>query len=176
MKEVFEHIFIGLALILGTLVICFGLLCLFVACGVEAFGYELPSIEEPCGLSTEELEAVLKHDLKQYAQDFLDAEEEYEINACFLASIGALESGWGRYCFKPNNIFGFGRKAFDSVPDCIDYVAWYLRKNYLNENGKYYRGGTIDDIAKVYCPGIEAWPKLIKQIYGGMVNDNKADK
>ena len=28
--------------------------------GTEAFAAELPGIEEPCGLSTEELEAVLK--------------------------------------------------------------------------------------------------------------------
>lgn len=165
MTEFIEKALIVFALIVGTILVCFALLCAFVSCGVEAFA--MPNIEEPCGMDVEELEAVLKYDLKQYAQDFLNAEEDYEINACFLASVSALESGWGRFCFKPNNIFGFGRKAFDSVPDCIDYVAWYLRKNYLNENGKYYRGGTIDDIAKVYCPGIEAWPKLIKQIYGG---------
>ena len=75
--------------------------------GVEAFAYELPSIEEPCGMSTEELETVLKGELKNYAQAFLHAEADYEINACFLASIAALESGWGEHQFRPNNIFGF---------------------------------------------------------------------
>ena len=137
--------------------------------GTEAFAAELPSIEEPCGLSTEELEAVLKGELKNYAQAFLHAEADYEINACFLASIAALESGWGEHRFKTNNIFGFGQKEFLSIPHCIDYVAWYLRKNYINENGRYYRGGTISDIGKIWCPdGTGDWERLVTGIYGGL--------
>ena len=137
--------------------------------GTEAFATELPSIEEPCGLSTEELEAVLKGELKNYAQAFLHAEADYEINACFLASIAALESGWGEHRFKTNNIFGFGQKEFLSIPHCIDYVAWYLRKNYINENGRYYRGGTISDIGKIWCPdGTGDWERLVTGIYGGL--------
>ena len=60
-----------------TIFIVFGL-CFLILCGcvkmgmsifgVEAFAYELPSIEEPCGMSTEELESVLKGNLKNYAQ------------------------------------------------------------------------------------------------------------
>ena len=136
---------------------------------VNAFAAELPSIEEPCGLSAEELEERLKGNLKPYAQAFLYAEEDYEINACFLASIAALESGWGEHQFRPNNIFGFGRMEFESVPKCIDYVSWYLRKHYLNENGKYYRGGTISDIGKIWCPdGTGEWVRLVTGIYGGL--------
>ncbi len=138
--------------------------------GEQAFGYETLSITEPCGLSTEELESVLKGELKQYAQEFLNAEEDYEINACFLASIAAAESGWGEHQFRLNNIFGFGRAEFESVPKCIDYVSWYLRKHYLNENGKYYRGGTIEAIGRIWCPDDGEWVKLVTGIYGGMAN------
>ena len=135
---------------------------------VNAYAAELPDIEEPCGMSTEELEGVLKGELKQYAQEFLHAEEDYEINACFLVSIAALESGWGEHQFRPNNIFGFGRMEFESVPKCIDYVSWYLRKHYLNKNGKYYRGGTISDIGKIWCPDGGEWVRLVTGIYGGL--------
>jgi hypothetical protein len=134
----------------------------------DAFAAELPSITEPCGMSTEELESVLKGNLKRYAQEFLNAEEDYHINACFLASIAALESGWGEHQFKTNNIFGFGQKEFLSIPHCIDYVAWYLRKNYINENGRYYRGGTIADIGKIWCPDDGTWVRLVTGIYGGL--------
>ena len=137
--------------------------------GTQAFGAELPSIEEPCGMSTEKLESVLKGELKQYAQEFIWAEEDYGINACFLASIAALESGWGEHQFRPNNVFGFGRMKFESVPKCIDYVSWYLRKHYLNESGKYYRGGTIADIGKIWCPDGGQWVRLVTGIYGGMI-------
>ena len=139
--------------------------------GTEAFGAELPSIEEPCGLSTEELESVLKGELKNHAQAFLHAEEDYDINALFLASIAALESGWGEHQFRPNNIFGFmTRKEFSSVSENIDFVAWWLKKHYLNENGRYYRGGTISDIGKIWCPDDGTWVRLVTGIYGGMIN------
>lgn len=157
-----------------VLALCFLIICGCVKFGLsifgtQAFGYELPSIEKPCGMSTEELEGVLKGELKQYAQEFLHAEADYEINACFLASIAALESGWGEHQFRPNNIFGFGRMEFESVPKCIDYVSWYLRKHYLNENGRYYRGGTISDIGKIWCPDGGEWVRLVTGIYGGMI-------
>lgn len=135
---------------------------------VNAFAAELPSIEEPCGMSTEELEGVLKGELKQYAQEFIWAEEDYEINACFIAAVASLESGHGKYMFKKNNIFGFGRMEFESVPKCIDYVSWYLRKHYLNENGRYYCGGTISDIGKIWCPDDGEWVRLVTGIYGGL--------
>jgi hypothetical protein len=79
-----------------------------------------------------------------------------------------LESGWGEHRFKTNNIFGFGQKEFLSIPHCIDYVAWYLRKNYINENGRYYRGGTISDIGKIWCPDGGEWVRLVTGIYGGL--------
>ncbi|MBO5955667.1 MAG: glucosaminidase domain-containing protein [Clostridia bacterium] len=154
-----------------VLAMCWGILCLCVSCGVKAFAAEFPPITEPCGMSTEELEAVLKGNLKQYAQEFLHAEEDYHINACFLASIAALESGWGEHQFKTNNIFGFGQKEFLSIPHCIDYVAWFLRKHYINENGRYYRGGTIADIGRIWCPDDGEWVRLVTGIYGGMIND-----
>lgn len=164
-----------------TIFIVFGL-CFLILCGcvkmgmsifgVEAFAHELPSIEEPCGMSTEELETVLKGNLKNYAQEFLWAEEDYGISATFLASIAAAESAWGRRCFRPNNIFGYmTNRKFSSIPENIDFVAWKLKKNYLNKNGKYYRGGTIEAIGKIWCPdGTGDWVRLVSGIYGGMHN------
>ena len=137
--------------------------------GVEAFAYELPGIEEPCGLSTEELEARLKGDLKQYAGAFLQAEADYEINALFLCAVAAAESGWGEHQFRPNNIFGFmSRKSFESVEHNIDFVSWWIRKHYLNKNGRYYRGGTISAVGKIWCPDGGEWVRLVTGIYGGL--------
>ena len=143
---------------------------------VNAYAYELPSIEEPCGLSTEELESMLKGELKNHAGAFLQAEKDYEINALFLVSIAALESGWGEHQFRPNNIFGYmTRKAFRSVEHNIDFVSWKLRKSYLNENGIHYRGGTIADIGKIWCPDDGTWVRLVTGIYGGLCNATKTN-
>ena len=171
MKDFIKGTFMAILTAIAVLAFCFGLLCLFVNFGIEAFGYEHPSITEPCGLSTEELETVLKKELKPYAQEFIHAEEDYQINALFLASIAAAESGWGEHQFRKNNIFGFGRMEFESIPDCIDYVAWFLRKNYLNENGRYYRGGTIEAIGRLWCLDNGEWVQLVTSIYGGLIND-----
>lgn len=159
MKKILKEFIITLlfGMILAAIV-------LFLA--VEAFAYEVPGIEEPCGMTEEELGAVLKGELRQYAREFLWAEEDYQINACFLASVASLESGYGKYMFRKNNIFGFGRAEFESVPSCIDYVAWYIRKHYLNPEGKYYRGGTIEDIGRIWCPdGTGDWERLVTGIY-----------
>lgn len=170
MEPWLKKVLTNIIMITIVLAICWGILCVCVSCGVKAFAYELPSIEEPCGMSTEELETVLKGNLKNYAQEFLWAEEDYGISATFLCAVAATESGWGEHMFRPNNIFGFGRKSYKSIEHCIDHVAWYLRKHYLNKNGKYYRGGTIEAIGKIWCPDGGEWVRLVNGIYGGMVN------
>lgn len=129
---------------------------------MEVFALEL---NEPCGLSESELAGNLKHELVQYAGDFLRAEDEHGVNACFLAAVASLESGHGRYMFRENNIFGWGGKSFGSVPECIDFVAEKLSKNYIDPSGKYYRGGSISDIGKIYCPGDEKWVKLVTNLF-----------
>lgn len=126
-------------------------------------------INEPCGMSKEELEEALKHELKQYAGDFLSAEEKHGVNAAFLAAIAAQESGWGRHCFRTNNIFGFGRKSFDSVPECIDYVAGYLAEHYIAEDGKYYNGATVEGVSVCWCD--KAWAQAINGILYQIVEE-----
>lgn len=125
-------------------------------------------LRTPCQVTEEELEAVLKHELKGMAKYYLAAEEKYGVNAVFLASVSALESGWGRYCFKPNNIFGYGRNSFDSYAECIDFVASKISKNYLSEEGRYYSGNTIDAVNRYYN-GREAWAETVKSIFEKML-------
>lgn len=157
-----EEIIKGIALTLAVAL----LMGTIIALGnVVALGVQESELTKPCGLTEEELASRLLYELPQYAGDFLAAEEKHGVNACFLAAIASLESGHGRYCFKPNNIFGWSGKSFESVPECIDYVAEKLATNYLNPEGKYYRGGTIADIGKVYCPGREEWVTKVTGIY-----------
>lgn len=67
--------------------------------------------------------------------------------------------------FRPNNIFGFMGREFSSVPECIDFCSWWLRKHYFNEWGRYYRGGTIEAIGSIWCPDDGEWAKLVSGIY-----------
>lgn len=137
---------------------------LLISAAVDAFAAETEVLSS-CGLSEEELEERLKGELKPYAEAFLQAEEDYGINACFIASIAALESGWGKYRIAENNLFGFGKKAFDSEEQAIDYVSWFLYKHYIREDGRYFRGGSIGDIGKIYCPDDGTWVRIVTGIF-----------
>lgn len=91
---------------------------------------------------------------------FLKAQSEYNINAIFLISLAALESGWGtsNMATNKNNLFGFcaydtntsKAKTFKSKSECIMYVSKYISENYLTEGGKYYSGVTLEAVNKRY--------------------------
>ena len=114
-----------------------------------------------------ELDEVLKYELKGLGEHFLSAEEKHGVNALFLASVAALESGWGRYCFKKNNMFGYGNMSFSSKAECIDFVAMKLKENYLSENGKYHNGYTVDAV-NVRYNGRSEWAETVLQIMSAL--------
>ena len=141
---------------------------LFLFSGAEVFalsGTEAAKLDltTPCGYSPEELSAGLLGELSFLAEEFIAAEEKYGVNALFLAAVAALESGWGRYCFRPNNIFGWSGKDFESREECVDFVASKIAEHYLSEEGKYYGGKTVSGVNKFYN-GNKFWEEKIAGI------------
>ena len=92
-----------------------------------------------------------------------DDGNKHGIRADFLAAVAALESGWGRYQFRRNNIMGFGQMEFSSTEECIDTVAAYLAKHYLSPDGKYYNGETVEGVCVRYN-GSPEWAEVVQQI------------
>lgn len=101
------------------------------------------------------------------------------INAVFLAALAALESNSGKSVIAKDkkNLFGFqaydgnpyGSAAeFDSFSDGIDYVSRYLKKEYLSENGSYFRGRGLEDINRNYATD-KNWHKKIAAIIGDIL-------
>lgn len=143
-----------------------GILCLGVSANENSLkDFDLTTLS---GVTAKELDDVLKYDLKGLGEYFVKAEQEHGVNALFLASVAALESGWGRYCFKENNMFGYGSMSFNSKEECIDFVAMKLKENYLSPNGKYHNGYTIDAVNKRYNGRVE-WATTVTQIMGGLL-------
>lgn len=107
--------------------------------------------------------------LKIYYPIFLSASQKYNVDVKLLISISALESGWGTsyYVKANNNIFGWcsGEMKFNSVDECINYVAEFISREYLNPQGMYYEGTSIDDIAKHYNENPQRWAEEAKEIY-----------
>lgn len=86
--------------------------------------------------------------------------EDYGIDYKLIKAIAVIESGWKHDSYMArtkNNIFGLMGKSFDSVDECIHY--WCRLYN------KRYKGMSIDEMAKVYCPpNAEKWAEKVKSI------------
>lgn len=90
---------------------------------------------------------------------FVDRQDSYGANALIMASVGAIESGWGSSSIaqEKNNLFGLnavdsspGTSAdtYSSVDSCIQtFAETYLSKRYLRAGWDYYHGGFLGDKA-----------------------------
>lgn len=130
------------------------------------------ALNKPSGLTKEDFIRVLSNheeDRENVIQDcaeyFYEAEQNYNVNGLFLASIGIHESNWGtsNISKQKKNLFGYGSYdsspfsssfTFESYQYGIDLVAKVLAKYYLNEqgtpiydnevaSGNYYNGPTV---------------------------------
>jgi hypothetical protein len=106
-----------------------------------------------------------KSPLAKYANDFVDASLEYNIDYRLVASISIVESSGGINNFRRYNAWGWGKINFESWEDGIWTVSRGL--------AKYYAKGldTPEKISTYYCPPhASKWAKsvntLIDQIEG----------
>lgn len=110
--------------------------------------------------------------LEGHGEIFLVAEMTYGINARFLLSVSAHETGWWRsgYARKRNNIFGWGAYThnpdlahyFQNYAHCILHVAERLNELYISETGKYFRGATVAAIGQIYATDPKWAQKVIR--------------
>lgn len=115
------------------------------------------------GASPEDIDSKLKGtELEGLGNDFANAERRYGINAWFLTGLAIHESGFGtsRIARDKNNLFGFtaydgspyeSATSFSSKGESVDRTARYLSEHYLNPNGKYYNGLSVEAIGKRYA-------------------------
>ena len=113
------------------------------------------------------------------AATFIKAQEQYGINAAFLAAICINESGGTSKMAKSQNNVGGVRipgkkefKTYDSVDACIMDIASFLKKGYINKGLT-----TISQIGAKYCPVSDStdtkgtnglWPSHVSSIYNSL--------
>lgn len=106
-------------------------------------------------------------------QAFVDAEDKYGISSLYLLAHAAVESAWATEQIAPNNIFGFNADDSNPVEDashfssqaaCIDFVANFLKKNYLTEGGVYYNGPTLHDIFEEYSSSHDTEAETVAEV------------
>ncbi len=135
-------------------------LCIVMCVGLSPLtAYAASDLKSTSGLSAADYEEIMPEAFKGYGGMFYDCEQNYHINGIFLLAVVRLESGNGESWLSQNqhNVAGNkgenGYLSFDVMSEGITYAAQNLGENYLDENGKFYRGGTLEDIESVYCPG-----------------------
>lgn len=112
-------------------------------------------------LSTSTIQALPKHDM--HDKEFAEMEQKYGVSATFAKAVAIQESGWftsNGYKNK-NNSFGITSKGklkrFDSVDESIDYFGSLLSSD-------KYKGMSIEEIGKIYCPNDDKWARDVKKI------------
>lgn len=123
--------------------------------GDDVMSFADVDLRKPSGVSARTIDAFLSGTpLAGLGAIFMQAEHTWAVSARYLAAHAVLESGWGksRIAKEKHNLFGF--QAYDNSPyesakgypdfkTCIDMVAKYVARNYLDPSGKYYSGPTL---------------------------------
>lgn len=118
-------------------------------------------LRKPSGLSLEQFKKVLSGDsndkksvLESAAEYFYYAEQQYQINGIFVASVAIHESAWGTSTIASHkkNLFGYGAVdsnpyggsySFETYAEGIDLIARVFVKYYLNPAGTTIYDGTV---------------------------------
>lgn len=138
------------------------------------FNYEM-NLLTPSYITEETLSKAFKNTKMQGLEKyFIQAEKETGINALYLAGLAVHESGWNtsKFAEKRNNLFGWQAydndldktKYFESKGECILFVAERIKTLYLNENGMFHNGYTIESISSRYASDKEHSKKVYKNI------------
>ncbi len=104
-------------------------------------------------LTAKAINSVLGGVLKGKGELFIEAGKKYGISPAFLAgiSIHECDNGRSRQAKELNNVMGVMAdktpKKFDSIEECVDYMASRLKKSPCYKSSK-----TIAQFQKVYCP------------------------
>ena len=138
----------------------------------------------PSGYTADELNAFVRrqgHASSGLAQDgdaFAKAEKDTGVNAQYLLAHAIHETGWGTSSIyhEKHNLFGIG--AFDRNPneaqtfkddaDCIDYMAHWVKKEWLTPGGSHFNGPTLAGMKKGGYATDPGWPQKIANIADDM--------
>ena len=145
----------------------------------EFYSVDVPSqdstVLHSCSVTADELQAALRDGLKPYAADFVAAGQAHNVCPVFLASVCALESGWGKsdLAAQKNNLAGLAVSGtyleFDDPADSIEYLARLIETDY-GEGGAYYGGSTdVTGISVHYNPSNSCeWAVAVQNIMDGI--------
>lgn len=155
---------------------------------IASVTFDPSDVTKPSNLTGDEMYNLLKDTgLRDVAYTYTQAEQQFGVNAFLLVGISALESSWGtsNRAVNDNNLTGYNIKsnddyyAFSSRSESLMSTARLLSYNYLNEDGKYYSGKSVQSIHKNYCPpstdACSGWSDKVTEIAIDLLKRYKND-
>lgn len=140
---------------------------------IQNVGYQSWNLSNVSNITHEEMYQVLADTtMSHLAWAIVEAERVYEVNAFFIASIIALESGWAtsQRAINSNNLTGmavYGDDSpgmyFNSQDECVMETTKHLSDNYLTPGAIYYNGDSTAAVNIKYCESSD-WHLKIDQI------------
>ncbi len=99
--------------------------------------------------------------LQNTGKYFIEAEQQFGVNAQYLLAHAIIESAWGTSNFAQNrdNLFGYeayttnpnAAATFRSIEYDINFQAWFVRNAYLNSSGSFFNGANLDGMNVDYA-------------------------
>jgi hypothetical protein len=100
--------------------------------------------------------------LADYADEFIDAADAYDLDWRLLAAITGVESTYGKFIPRNSyNAYGWnnGAYAFQSWENSIWTVTKALKENYVDRGAN-----TVEKIGRIYAPPSPFWSGRVKRI------------
>lgn len=116
-------------------------------------------INSSTGLSVEAFNKMLSGTaLAGEGDAFYDMEQNYNVNAVFAMGVANTESTLGAACYGYNP---FGMMGSNGL---IRYDSWYSAIQAFGKlmNKNWYKGKSIEGMARTYCPTNSNWPNEVK--------------
>lgn len=109
-----------------------------------------------------ELAETMPEDIRHLAADVVRICREHGVNAEFIAAV----MRWERR-LDLHNFFGWTKadgtlKRFDSDLDCLEWVIPRFKRLYLEPDGRYYHGATVDGVSICYNNS-DFWRENVKR-------------
>ena len=131
------------------------------------------NITEPSGITYEQLSYLLKDTkLSACIDSFLSVEKHYNINSLVMVGIVANESAWltSNRTIRQNNVTGYAvysddseGASFSSIDESILKTAELLFEDYVNPQGRFYKGLSISNVNEMYSSDPE-WSNTVESI------------
>ncbi len=139
-----------------------------------------------CGLTKEEFKELIKNltcdktgFFYENSDTIYEVCKKYELNEIFFCGLIAAESGWSiskNHREKCNYISMMSKGKlirYDSPEEGLEVAAKLLHNKYLTEGATYYKGKTLEDVRKGFCPKIKKWTNLVYEQMEQMVEGYK---